>query len=353
MAGGDEDETTGRQKQATELLFDADSPLVQQIPMMTMSHNNRGSSGPHAYPPTSASDLSSPLPPYSTLPPSQTSAPSAGGGTNQSYGDRMEESGKDDDGWGDQWDASSDIDEETELRHIPSPLTHPLALPSHSSPALEQSVRLPSTSPSSQPRTRSSSPPASRFFTPVESGTTTRQPSPSRDLSAESQDKLQQRPNVDTVEAKRELVRRPTENSAAEEQHEEEEADWGFSPPPVPAPELHVMPSTPSPRASGDFDWLSSPELDREPTKSTTPIRIDQQEKVGKIQAEEAEEEEEDLWGFDDSLSNDAPLSPIPSALPDSSNAVEKVLGLNEAIVEVAPQIRAPTEVGKELGGLS
>lgn len=143
---------------------------------------------------------------------------------------------------------------------------------------------------------------------------------------------------------------------------DEEEADWGFSPPPVPPPELHVMPSTPSPRASGDFDWLSSPEippsiLNQEPTTSIQSNRLEQEEKVRKDQdqekEEEEEEEEEDLWGFDDSLSNDAPPSPVPSSLPDSSSAVEKVLGLNEAVVDVAPQIRAPSEVGKELGGLS
>lgn len=359
VTGGDEDES-GRQKQATELLFDADSPMVQQIPMMTMSRDNRASSK-NAYPPTSV-NLSSPLPPYSTLPPPDTLRESPGNSPKQTNRDSIDGEGKDDDGWGDQWDASSDIEEEEKLSQVPSPPSHPLASTSRSPPPLSPPAGSPPIPQPSQPRTRSSSPPASRFFSPDESGTSTPQRTPPRKPIA---DNTQWLANASARE--REVESSQSTGLTAIEDHDqgrsdEEEADWGFSPPPVPPPELHVMPSTPSPRASGDFDWLSSPEippsiLNQEPTTSIQSNRLEQEEKVRKDQdqekEEEEEEEEEDLWGFDDSLSNDAPPSPVPSSLPDSSSAVEKVLGLNEAVVDVAPQIRAPSEVGKELGGLS
>lgn len=157
LGGGDEDEN-GKQKEATELLFDADSPMLKQ----TSSHRDEAR---HHYPPHTNSQSAN-LPPYSTLPPpGSVSGPiqpfrkqldryNDQGRRQESVLGEDEEEEEEDDGWGENWSASSDV-EEDHLKPIPlqskqptsSILPEPLLPTTHSnasSPSLSASAESPS-----------------------------------------------------------------------------------------------------------------------------------------------------------------------------------------------------------------
>ncbi|GAA5914132.1 uncharacterized protein JCM6883_005894 [Sporobolomyces salmoneus] len=241
IVGGDAD-STGKQKEATELLFDADAPILQQ------------NSARHHYPPLSDSHSnSSVLPPYSTLPPSNASTPRPPRNLlehSEAREERIQE--EEDDGWGENWSASSDVDED-HLKPIPL-----------------------------QPQQTLTS--------------TVAEPLPS--ISA-------------------------THSPQEPEEPEKEDDDWGFD------------------------DSISSAAPPLEPEQTTT-------EPTSHVSAEPEEEEAEDVddWGFDDSITS--PTTPLPPPLPDTTETVEKALGLDETRIETQqPTVKAPVDVGKELGGLS
>ncbi|GAA6061701.1 hypothetical protein JCM10212_004933, partial [Sporobolomyces blumeae] len=127
-----EEKKKRQQQQAEALLFDADSPTIEQLATMPPGGDPTATSrvrSTQAYPPLSAAssraaqDGRERLPPYSALPPPPPSTVTPGhvarppfDASNQFELDDAggQDAVEDDDGWGERWSASSDIEEEKE-----------------------------------------------------------------------------------------------------------------------------------------------------------------------------------------------------------------------------------------------
>lgn len=296
LAGGDEDDN-GKQKQATELLFDADSPMVSN-PSRFEHHDH------HSYPPLATANQTA-LPPYSTLPP-PGSVPTLNRAqtNNLEYRDGKVQTRQDeeDDGWGENWSASSDVEEE-HLKPIP-------LRPQQSSVA-----PLPS------------QPTATSNASPSVQGPATTASNPSADLAS--------------------LSKREDEINVTDDVDD----DWGFddsmTPPPRAASASLDLPPASPPR----FKVIPPEEASIE-TRGQSGVTAESASGLPELDDGVEEDDDGNDWGFDDSLSS--PASPIPPPLPDTTQAVEKALGVDGAQLESQQStIKAPAEVGKELDGLS
>ncbi|GAA6024757.1 hypothetical protein JCM11491_004804 [Sporobolomyces phaffii] len=290
LKGGDEDEN-GKQKEATELLFDADTPIDR--------HSFESLQARHSYPPSSANSNPVQLPPYSTLPPSNSNRAAAqpsllppnqnsGRDNKQSEMELPEAEEEEEDGWGESW--TYDVDEDQ-----------------HESIPLHQHQPLTPTPPKNLFPLPAVPPPTNRTHTPTPP---IAPPSPNPPASHLSP---------------------PSNNLFRREQEEEEEdndLDWGLESPSIPQADL-------------DSDDGGDTKPDSVPA---TPHPTDRETKTPDV-VEEHDDDGDD-WGFDDSLSEEPPAT-------ETSNAVEKALGLDEAQLERQSTIQAPSEIGKELDGLS
>jgi hypothetical protein len=329
LGGGDEDEN-GKQKEATELLFDADSPMLKQTP----SHRDEAR---HYYPPHTNSQSAN-LPPYSTLPPpGSVSGPiqpfrkqldryNDQGRRQESVLGEDEEEEEEDDGWGENWSASSDV-EEDHLKPIPlqskqptsSILPEPLLPTTHSnasSPSLSASAESPS---------------------PLATVLPTAHPSPPTEFSS-----IPPKTTSSTSQSQ-------TSESKLADEEEENDNDWGFDDSISSPIQSFASPLGPPPPHPDPL-----PELSVVPPES--PLRNEQAEPTRPPSVEDEKtldgDDEEDDWGFDDSLT--MPASPIPPPVSDTTHAVEKALEVSETQLETQQvTVKAPSEVGKELGGLS
>ncbi|GAA5942476.1 uncharacterized protein JCM15063_006260 [Sporobolomyces koalae] len=346
--GGDEDEDSKRRGSGGELLFDMDSPIMLRTIPDHLSSKPRIQ---HAYPPSSEA----PNPPH-------------------------EKGAGDDDGWGENWSASSDLEEDAHevVSTSPPHPSHPLAT---TPPTLPSKT-------TGQQKLRRSPPPTTRSLpnsapSPALSSTLPLH-SPEKDSFADKpkdvyeheaeeeedwgfNDSITSPPRIADAILPTALATPPAprpsslidleeeehddgtvnprgEGGATEQVHEDEDDDddWGFSvsspPPPASVPELRVSsPRLLSPTTS------SSPKLDSDRIPTGAPA----------LQEQVVQEEEDDNdWGFDDSISA-TPASPAPLPLPDTSSAVERALDLNEDNLNIGPTVKAPNQVGKELDGLS
>ncbi|GAA5994303.1 hypothetical protein JCM5350_003610 [Sporobolomyces pararoseus] len=315
----DEDES-GKQKEAAELLFDADSPTIRQIP--SVRHETSHSYPPHPQPHSHSNSASSTLPPYSALPPTgpvSTPRQPPRNHLDQSDDETKEQVQEDDDGWGENWSASSDVEEER-LKPIPLQQKPPIASTvTESHPSVSQ---------------RKESLPISLDSPPLPSTTTpTSYPSPPTDHLATPLEPMSSSSRLEEAEV------------------DEDDNDWGFD-------DSTSSPTIQPTIASPSLSPLVVPPERLPPSINVVTPTTDNHEQTEEQEQEQAgleveENEDENEWGFDDdSLST--PASPIPPPLPDTSQAVEKALGVDEQrLNDQQSTVKAPIEVGKELDGLS
>lgn len=139
----------------------------------------------------------------------------------------------------------------------------------------------------------------------------------------------------------------PSSTRENDNEEDENDQDWGFDDSMSSPPRISISPDEEVPELRRGLSHVP----ERREDAIHEPVRVESPRSPPATVGDGADEENDD-WGFDDSLSD--PSSPIPPSVPDTSSAVEKALGLDETRLDgMEPTIKAPSEVGKELGILS